>query len=690
MFIHRVFLASTLLAGLLISAACSSDGPLYEAAVEDLMLRADKVLSSDSLVSDASVQAAALEDCAQAFALGGDKRYARWCGDFLEKAAAEYGRLGYHPESYLSGEPGRMFWQVLDDATWAMYAAGAYMKVRSSLQERQCKAIEDSLFRPIAGFLMYGTEDNPKNNFVFNRIHNHGSWLVAAVGALGFALGDRTLVDKALLGTDLSGCNGGFLKQLDELFSPDGYYVEGVAYQRYALIPCLYFAKLLDRERPELHIFERNSGALLKSADAFLAQSYDGTFFLVNDCDVKSFSSADLTSSLCTIYSRDTSRKWLLDIIARYAGRVTPDEDGRLVSHDIAAGKAEPAVPHSCRLSDSAGGNAGAMMVLRDAPEGGHDGPTLCLKACGQGGYHGHFDRLSATYYDHGNAILKDYGSARYTGIPQKNGGRYTPLNRSYAMTTVAHNALVVDRRSHYGGVTPAAIPYSPRVIAFDGDPSDGLQYMSAVDSTAYEGVRMERWLALVGLPFLERPLVADIVIADSDAPHTYDLPYHYDGQMMALNADYRRAGDCLRPAGADFGYQHLWLEAEARMAVGPVRYSWLCGERMYSISTAVSGASGPVGIYILRSGAEDPDFVLRSEPAYMLSAEGSGRVVFASCLESHGHYRIQDEIYSGLAPSNTGVAVECGEAGVIVRYSFGGRGLELTIKDGSMSERVF
>ena len=274
--------------------------------------------------------------------------------EYLEKAAAEYGRLGYHPESHLSGEPGRMFWQVLDDATWAMYAAGAYMKVRSSLQERQCKAIEDSLFRPIAGFLMYGTEDNPKNNFVFNRIHNHGSWLVAAVGALGFALGDRTLVDKALLGTDLSGCNGGFLKQLDELFSPDGYYVEGVAYQRYALIPCLYFAKLLDRERPELHIFERNSGALLKSADAFLAQSYDGTFFLVNDCDVKSFSSADLTSSLCTIYSRDTSRKWLLDIIARYAGRVTPDEDGRLVSRDIAAGKAEPAVPHSAERRASA------------------------------------------------------------------------------------------------------------------------------------------------------------------------------------------------------------------------------------------------------------------------------------------------------------------------------------------------
>ena len=704
MYLKKVIASVFALAIIVFSAGCSpvGDGILYEEAVSQTIEIADKAISTSTAVpmpADAvggpvhqalSGHIQYLEACGYAYELTGDERYARWCGELLSNYAAIYGRLGYHPEGHNTGEPGRLFWQVLDDSRWAMYASRSYMKIKNALPGEQRRAIEDDLFRPMADFLMYGTEDNAKNNFVFNRMHNHGTWQVAAVGTIGFATGDDTLVGKALLGTDLSGRNGGFLQQIDSLFSPDGYYMEGVSYQRYALIPFLSFASLIDRNRPEIHIFERHSSALLKSADAMFNQAYDGTFFLLNDCDTKCYGSSDLVGPICTIYNMDPSRKWLLGIVVEHARKVTPDEAGRRVSRDIAAGLAEDFVPVSCKLRDGGSGKAGAVMVLRGTPEGAHDGPTVVMKACSQGSYHGHFDRLSLCYYDLGKPVLTDYGSARYTGVGQKEGGRYTKLNRGYAMTSVAHNTLVVDRASHYGGVTPYAILHAPRVIDFDGDASDGIQCMAAVDSTAYDGVRMERWVAMIDLPFLDRPLITDVVIASSDKSHSYDLPYHYDGQMMALNADYKRSTDKMTVAGKDFGYQHLWVEAEAEKQEGPARFTWLCGERMYTLSTAVSSSSGSCGISLLRTGAGDPDFVLRSEPAYMLSAEGSGRVVFASCLESHGHYRIQDEIYSGLAPSNTGVAVECGEAGVCVRYSFGGRGLELTIKDGSMSERVF
>src|SRR3546814_12792758 len=76
---------------------------------------------------------------------------------------------------------------------------------------------------------------------VINRIHNHATWAAAGVGLSGYLLGDRDLVDKALLGLDKSG-QAGFLRQLDLLFSPAGYYAQGPYYQRYALQPFFFFA----------------------------------------------------------------------------------------------------------------------------------------------------------------------------------------------------------------------------------------------------------------------------------------------------------------------------------------------------------------------------------------------------------------------------------------------------------------
>src|SRR3546814_8076463 len=69
----------------------------------------------------------------------------------------------------------------------------------------------------------------------------------------------RDLVDKALLGLDKSG-KAGFLRQLDLLFSPDGYYAEGPYYQRYALQPFVVFAAAIAANDPERKIFEYRDG----------------------------------------------------------------------------------------------------------------------------------------------------------------------------------------------------------------------------------------------------------------------------------------------------------------------------------------------------------------------------------------------------------------------------------------------
>ena len=60
----------------------------------------------------------------------------------------------------------------------------------------------------------------------------------------GYVLNDKNFVDQALYGLDKSG-NAGFLKQLDNLFSPDGYYEEGPIIKDSPYCLLLFLQKLL-------------------------------------------------------------------------------------------------------------------------------------------------------------------------------------------------------------------------------------------------------------------------------------------------------------------------------------------------------------------------------------------------------------------------------------------------------------
>ena len=98
----------------------------------------------------------------------------------------------------------------------------------------------------------------------------------------GYVLNEQDWVEQALLGLDQSG-EAGFLRQLDELFSPDGYYAEGPYYQRYALMPFVLFAQAIEKNEPERGIFKYRDGVLLKAVYATVQQSYAGRFFPIND-----------------------------------------------------------------------------------------------------------------------------------------------------------------------------------------------------------------------------------------------------------------------------------------------------------------------------------------------------------------------------------------------------------------------
>ena len=208
--------------------------------------------------------------------LTGDAKYATLVKNMMMKYAALNPTLKNHPQA-TSTSPGRIFWQALNDANWMVYAGMAYDLIYNSLSPSERKQIEDGAFKPEVDYL---TKDLKE---WFDRLHNHSVWACAGVGIIGIASNNKDYIDIALYGSNIDGKTG-FLAQMDNLFSPDGYYTEGPYYVRYAILPYMLFANSLNNTNPSLKIFEHRNKILQKALLTCLQQTNtDGVFFPMND-----------------------------------------------------------------------------------------------------------------------------------------------------------------------------------------------------------------------------------------------------------------------------------------------------------------------------------------------------------------------------------------------------------------------
>lgn len=598
-----------------------------------------------------------------AWQLSGEEKYAQKVKDILLAYVDFYPKLDFHPLG-LSGNPGRIFWQTLNESVFLVHTAVAYDCVYDYLTAEERSLIEKEFFYPYTDFIMTGLPHNRANTQMFNNLNNWATWACAGVGMIGIAMGDDSLVQKALYGSDLKG-EGGFLRQMDVLFSPDGYFTEGAYYLRYAIWPFVTFAQCLDVYNPELKIFEYRDGILLKAVDALLQMAYEGEFMHFNDALEKGYSAQELISAVDIAYNANPADKSLLSVVRDYQHKVLVSDAGFAVAKGLTFGEAEPLRLHSMWLRDGGDGTEGAFCIMRPTSEKLNSAVTF--KATSHGLSHGHFDKLTFAYYDAGNEIVTDYGAARFLNIEAKYNGHYTHENESWAKSSIAHNTLVVDGRNMFGGKWRESQKYHPTVLWHSF--VDGLQCVAAREDNAYEGVSFTRYLVYADVPFLEYPLIMDVLKAESDGRHQYDYPVHYNGHMISLSVPYERALTSMTTLGSANGYQHIWTEAKAHGADGTTSYTWLTGYRMYTVSTATTPATE---VYICRGGASDPDFNLRSEPMYILREKNAGNHVFASCLETHGKYDLQVEQSANLVHSCKGVTVLSDDAdGITVRYDF-------------------
>ena len=571
----------------------------------------------------------AIHDAGILHQLTGEMAYADYARRLLLAYAELYPGLGRHPQSR-GPNPGRLFWQNLNESVWLTYAIQGFDAIHDALAPTDREQIVNKLLRPMADFLSAGSPGT------FDRIHNHGTWAVAAVGMTGYAIDEPDYVRKALHGLNGEG-GSGFLKQIDLLFSPDGYYGEGPYYQRYALMPFLLFARSIEANEPEREIFAYRDGILLKAIYACIDLSYDGLFFPINDAiKDKGLDTVELRHGVAIAY-RLTGDAELLSIAGRQKSFVL-NGDGFALARALDRGESIPYAFRSRLLRDGPEGKRGGLAVLRGGD--GANSQAAVLKATSQGMGHGHFDKLGLLFYDNGNEILTDYGAARFLNVAQKNGGRYLPENETWAKQTIAHNALVVDETSHFRGELAIAEQSYPVDLHFAS--GGGIQLAGATMADAYADVSFRRTVAVLDDLNTEHPVLVDLLKADGKGRRQFDLPVHFNGQIIDVSHPPNSDPASLRPLGDANGYQHLWLRARAEVAAGETfSITWLTGNRFYTYSTI---ALDKMEVFFTELGANDPQFNLRREQALVLRVGEADSASFVAVLEPHGEYNGSEE----------------------------------------------
>lgn len=607
----------------------------------------------------------AIQAAGALYRLTGDKVYADYARDLLLGYAKLYPGLGAHPQG--RGQiPGRLFWQTLNDSVWLVSAVQGYDAIRDSLSAADRKTIDDNVFRPMADFLS-GTPEN------FDKIHNHATWAVAAVGMTGYVLRDPTYVDKALKGSKRDG-SAGFLKQVDQLFSPDGYYEEGPYYQRYALAPFILFANAIERNDPQQGIFKRRDGVLLKAVDALVQSSYGGYFFPINDAILdKGLDTEELVAGIDIAYARTSDARLLS--VAKAQKRVLLSPEGLQVAQALAQDKATPFAFVPTLLRDGPDGTEGGLAILR---MGGENGQALVMKNTKQGMGHGHFDKLNWLFYDNGQRVVTDYGAARFLNIEAKAGGIYLPENNSWARQTIAHNTLVVNEQSHFGGDWKKGQPLAPTPLLFAT--RDDTQIASARMDSAYDGVSFTRTQLLLAHPSLGEPVVLDLLRVNGSKAARYDLPLHFNGHIMDVGFKSQSAVTSRPVLGKANGYQHVWVDASSEPSSEARSLTWLLDGRFYTYRFA---STAPSRALIGESGANDPSFNLRREPMLLQRVDGQAATTFYGVLEPHGQYDGTAETVRGANSRIDAIAHYRGkDADVLVLDLAGGKRVAVGIAD--------
>ncbi|WP_262592878.1 heparinase II/III domain-containing protein [Vibrio alginolyticus] len=572
------------------------------------------------------------------FLITQEEKYAQFVKDLLAIYAEKYLTFDFHVQKN-TNPTGRLFHQILNEHCWLMFTSLAYSCVASVMTEEERTAVVERIFEPMLDMFTV------KYAHDFDRIHNHGIWAVAAVGICGLAIGKPEYLEMSVYGQDRDD-TGGFLAQISQLFAPSGYYMEGPYYHRYAIRPTCVFAEVVHRHMPEVDIYNYKDKVIGNTVQAMLATAYpNGEFPALNDAS-RTMSITDMGVQVAvSVYSKHYGMDDNILGMAKIQNAVWMHPCGLELSqaYDKAIADREIGMPFwpSVELNEGPTGNNGAQGFIRMQDKTG-DVSQLVMNYGQHGMGHGNFDTLGITFFNRGQEVLREYGFCRWVNVEPKFGGRYLDENKSYARQTIAHNAVTIDEQCQNGFDVDRAdsVHGLPHFFKVEGTEING---MSAFANDHYPNTDMQRSVFMLNLDELEAPLLLDLYRIEGEGEHQYDYSHQYDGQIVRTNFDYQSFGE-LSTLGDDFGYQHLWKVASGKVQ-DMALVSWLQNNTYYTWLGTSSSAkqNGDNEVIFTRTGANDPSFNLRSEPAFILRSKGES-TLFASVLETHGYFNEEFE----------------------------------------------
>ncbi len=349
--------------------------------------------------------ASAARDLALAYRFSGETRYAQAAISILKQYAERYMTYPHKDVNNRANirSGARASAQTLDEAVWLIPLAWAYDSLAGSaaLSESDRSLIERGLLRPAVEVIQRNDAG----------ISNWQSWHNAAIGAAGFALRDKALIDQAIDG------KSGFRFQMRNSVIGEGFWYEGAwSYHFYALDPLVQLAELAARNGFDL--WDDPSLRGLFSAPLRLAFA-DGTLPAFNDSNAVSLFSSSRLYEIAYARLKDP-------LFAAVARKGTRGREAWLYGM--------PELPASdlADLRSEVFADAG-FAVLR----GPHSDHTVTMKFGPHGGGHGHYDKLGLVSFSQGGTLAVDPGTQSYAA----------PTHNTWDKVTVAHNTIVVDEK---------------------------------------------------------------------------------------------------------------------------------------------------------------------------------------------------------------------------------------------------
>ncbi len=437
-----------------------------------------------------------LVDAGVAYQITRDRQYAEQSRDILLAYAAKYLSYDRHDNRGRPKGGGRVASQSLTEASWLIHMAQGADLIWETLDDQQRRDAEERLFRPALDEIILPAKLG---------IHNIQCRHNAAIGLVGFLLGDENLV-----GIAIDDSARGFRQQILQGVRDDGMWFEGASGYHFFTIEGLW----------PLAEAARHCGIDLY--DARFKSMFDGPLTLaMPDLKLPNFNDSGTVAL--------TSRADLYELAhARWSdARYLPLVAAGRRSGNLALWFGAVELPAERAATDRGSRNSPASGYAILERGAGDQATWLCVKYGPHGGGHGHNDKNHFVLYSRGAVLMPDAGAHAYG----------SPLHASWDKTSLAHNTLVVDQRSQAQA--------EGRCLAFGA--AGGADFAITDAGDIYPGVRFVRSVAL-----LNENLAVIVDQVQADRERVFDVACHFQGTWKELPD-----GQPWTPPDAP-GYQHI------------------------------------------------------------------------------------------------------------------------------------